>query len=55
MMHDGEKFIGKLPEIKIASNIYDMFGKDFIGMANNNVLPLNIENALLINMKIENY
>lgn len=31
LLYDGEKFIGKLPEFSISSNLYRMFGKDYIG------------------------
>ena len=29
---DGEKILGRLPEFTIKSNMFDMFGKDFIGV-----------------------
>jgi PmbA protein len=28
---DGERILGKLPELSISSNIFDMFGKDYMG------------------------
>jgi PmbA protein len=30
---DGERLYGRLPQIAVRSNIYDMFGKDFIGQS----------------------
>ncbi len=32
LLFDGEKILGKLPPFTIISNIFDMFGKDFIGV-----------------------
>lgn len=31
LLFDGDKFIGKLPEFSISSNMYKMFGEDYIG------------------------
>ena len=36
---DGEKFLGRLPQLSIASNVYDMFGKDFIGVSKDGDYP----------------
>ena len=33
MLFDGEKVLGRLPEFKISTNIFDLFGKDFIGVS----------------------
>ncbi|MCL2662781.1 MAG: metallopeptidase TldD-related protein [Oscillospiraceae bacterium] len=30
-LYDGENYFGRLPQLSMSSNIYDMFGKDFIG------------------------
>ena len=32
-LFDGENYIGRLPQLSIRSNVYDMFGKDFIGLS----------------------
>jgi PmbA protein len=32
-LFDGEKFLGRLPQLSMSSNVYDMFGKDFIGVS----------------------
>jgi len=32
-MFDGENYLGRLPQLSMSSNIYDMFGKDYIGTA----------------------
>lgn len=31
LLTDGERFIGRLPELKLSGEIYSMFGEDFIG------------------------
>ena len=30
---DGEKILGRLPPFTMRSNLFDMFGKDFIGVS----------------------
>ena len=34
---DGEKMQGRLPQLSMMSNVFDMFGKDFIGASSNSV------------------
>ena len=36
MLSDGEKILGKLPPFTMVSNLFDMFGKDFIGVGADN-------------------
>lgn len=38
LLTDGEKILGRVPPFTINSNIYDMFGKDFIGVAKLNLI-----------------
>ena len=38
-LFDGEDFIGRLPQLSIRSNVYDMFGKDFIGLSSDGDNP----------------
>ena len=33
LLTDGEKILGRLPPFTIKSNMFDMFGKDFIGVS----------------------
>lgn len=33
LLFDGERILGKLPPFTIVTNLFDMFGKDFIGVA----------------------
>ncbi len=36
MLSDGEKILGKLPPFTMVSSMWDMFGKDFIGVGSDN-------------------
>lgn len=36
-LFDGEKFLGRLPELKISGHIYDIFGNDFRGVSKDKV------------------
>ncbi|OAA29918.1 hypothetical protein AT15_01180 [Kosmotoga arenicorallina S304] len=51
-LFDGKKFIGKLPELNISSNLFDMFGKDFIGVGKNNLTPLGPSRAVIMEMDV---
>ena len=52
-MFDGEKLIGRLPQLAMSSNIYDMFGKDFIGMSSDGNSPVNPFHYLAIDMNVQ--
>lgn len=47
---DGEKLIGKLPEINISGNIFDILGDGYIGYAKDD--ELTGSKALVVNMKV---
>lgn len=49
---DGEKFIGRIPEISIKSNIYDMYGKDFVGVPKNNLNSESLSKIVVMDMKV---
>jgi PmbA protein len=44
-LFDGDRFIGRLPELSLSSHIFDMLGKDFRGVSSEDFLG--IENAKL--------
>jgi len=46
---DGEHLLGRLPELNISGNLYEMFGDDFVGVSQNK--PLMGERALVVRMK----
>ncbi|KUO61424.1 MAG: hypothetical protein APF84_08960 [Gracilibacter sp. BRH_c7a] len=47
---DGEQLLGRLPELNISGNMYDIFGEDFVGVSKDK--PLMGERALVVRMKI---
>ncbi len=52
MLSDGEKILGKLPPFTIKSNMYDMFGKDFIGVGSDN--PIFNDKQILVRVDTGN-
>ena len=50
LLFDGEKVLGRLPEFKIASTVFDMFGKDFIGVSSDR--PIYYDKQLLVRVNI---
>ncbi|MCR4598263.1 MAG: hypothetical protein K5678_04450 [Acetatifactor sp.] len=46
LLFDGEKVLGRLPEFKIATTAYDLFGKDFIGVGSDQ--PVYYDKQLLV-------
>ena len=48
MLCDGERFIGRLPEFAIKGNLFDMFGKNFIGVGSDN--PVFNDKQILVKM-----
>ena len=49
---DGERFLGRLPEFTLVSNMFDMFGDDFIGVGSDN--PVFNDKQILVRMKLGN-
>lgn len=47
---DGEKFLGSLPPFTLTSNMFDMFGKDFIGVGSDQ--PVFNDKQVLMKMNI---
>jgi len=39
LMQDG-KLVGRLPELQLTSHVYDMYGKDFLGVSSDKIMPL---------------
>lgn len=48
LLYDGEKIVGSLPEFKVAANIFDVFGKDFIGVGSDR--PIYYDKSLLFHV-----
>ncbi len=51
-LYENGKFVGKLPELNISSNIFDMFGKSFIGVSRNKFFSLSPKRATIIDMLV---
>ncbi len=49
MLCDGERFIGRLPEFAIKGNMFDMFGRDFIGVGSDD--PVFNDKQILMRMQ----
>ncbi len=49
---DGEKLLGRLPKFVIKSYVYDIFGKDFIGMSKNKLYLRGDNNMFVTRMDI---
>lgn len=39
LMKDG-KLVGRLPELQLSSSVYDMYGRDFLGVSADTIMPL---------------
>lgn len=52
MLFDGERFIGRLPELQLSSNLFDMFGPAFIGVSKDKLFSLDNTRSLVMEMKV---
>jgi PmbA protein len=52
-LFDGERLVGRLPELNISSHLYEMFGSSFLGVSSNNLLDLENSRVVVMNMKAE--
>ncbi|MDE7294356.1 MAG: hypothetical protein K2N72_08025 [Oscillospiraceae bacterium] len=48
-LSDGERFLERLPEFTLVSNMFDMFGKDFIGVGSD--YPIFNDKSVLVRLK----
>ena len=51
-LFDGEKLLGRLPELSISSHLYDMLGQDFIGVSSDSLTSLSKLDVIAMNMKV---
>ncbi len=49
---DGENLLGRLPELSIGSHLFDMFGKDYIGVSSDKIYPHDFAYYLAMDMKV---
>jgi PmbA protein len=52
-LYDGEKIIGRLPELQISSNIFEMYGNSFRGVSKNDIWPLGNIKAMIMDMDVK--
>jgi len=50
LLTDGEKILGRVPPFTVSSNMFDMFGKDFIGVAKKN--PIYNDKVILFKAEV---
>jgi len=50
--YDGENYLGRLPQLSMSSNVYDMFGKDFIGVSSHGSYPGCPSSYLVMEMNV---
>ncbi len=53
MIFDGEKLVGRIPEITIKGSIFDIYGKNFVGLSSDKHLFAGNERLLVTKMAIE--
>ena len=52
-MFDGEKLLGRLPQLSMSSHVNDMFGKDFIGVSSDGAYDDSPQSYMVINMNVK--
>ncbi|MCK5684213.1 hypothetical protein KAJ27_08825 [bacterium] len=53
LLTDGKNLLGRLPQIQISSQYYDMFGNDYIGVSNDGYFSYSREKYLAIKMRVD--
>lgn len=51
-LFDGKNLLGRLPEITLTSNVFDMFGKDYRGVGNDKVFPYSNNKLIVMEMDV---
>ena len=51
-LFDGKQFLGRLPEFNLSSSMFDMFGKDFVGVGNDPYFALSDDRCLIMKMDV---
>jgi PmbA protein len=52
-VYDGERLLGKAPELAVSSHLYRMFGDDFVGVSSDNVFPDTPSQVIVMKMKVD--
>ncbi len=51
-LYNGEKLIGRLPELQVSSDVYEMFGPAFRGVGTDRFNPLSLERHMVMDMVV---
>lgn len=54
-IHDGEHLIGRLPSLRLSSDLFSMYGKKYLGVSSDHFLHSDVDRALLLIMQTEEY
>jgi PmbA protein len=52
-LFDGERFVGRLPELSISSSLQEMFGRNFAGVSRDDIFELENTKVTVMNMSVE--
>ena len=53
MLHDGRRFVGRLPELRISSHLFRMLGEDWIGQSADDISAFCDSSAMVMRMDVE--
>jgi len=51
-LYEGGELIGRLPQLNINSHVYDIYGKDFLGVPKDSILGLRDKDGMVVNMEV---
>lgn len=52
-LYDGERILGRLPELQVSSNVYQMFNEDFRGVSSDSIFKYSNQNLLVMELKVD--
>ncbi|MCC6872345.1 MAG: hypothetical protein IT351_08205, partial [Candidatus Fermentibacter sp.] len=53
MLHDGTRFVGRLPELRISSHLFRMFGDDWMGQSADDISAFSDSPSMVMRMDVE--
>jgi PmbA protein len=53
LLHDGTRYVGRLPEFQISSHLFRMFGEDFLGVSSDSLSALQDLHCAVIRMQTD--
>lgn len=51
-LYDGEKLLGRLPQIQVSSNLFEMYGSAYRGVSTDHLNPLSMDKHLIMDLKV---